>query len=74
MFTAISFKKRRRNENIGEKGQGKWLFKTGVFGLPGGVMVKTLCFLCRGHGFNPWWGTKIPQAMWHSQKSRNKIK
>ena len=24
--------------------------------FPGGPVVKTLCFQCRGHGFNPWWG------------------
>ena len=23
-------------------------------GFPGGSVVKTLCFNCRGHGFNPW--------------------
>ena len=25
-------------------------------------MVRTPSFHCRGHGFDPWWGTKIPQA------------
>ena len=24
--------------------------------FPGGSVVKTLCFHCRGHGFDPWWG------------------
>ena len=23
---------------------------------PGGLLVKTLCFHCRGHGFDPWLG------------------
>ena len=30
--------------------------------FPGGPAVKTLCFHRRGHGFDPWWGTKIPHA------------
>ena len=30
----------------------------------GGSVVKTLRFHCRGHGFDPWAGTKIPHAMW----------
>ena len=30
--------------------------------FPGGSVVKTPCFHCRGHGFNPWSGTKIPHA------------
>ena len=29
---------------------------------PGGQMVKTLHLDCRGCGFDPWWGTKIPHA------------
>ena len=24
--------------------------------FPGDPVVKTLCFHCRGHGFDPWWG------------------
>ena len=24
--------------------------------FPGGPLVKTPCFHCRGHGFNPWLG------------------
>ncbi len=24
--------------------------------FPGGPVVRTLCFYCRGHGFNPWLG------------------
>ena len=26
--------------------------------FPGGSLVKTLCFYCRGHGFYPWLGNK----------------
>ena len=24
--------------------------------IPGGPVIKTLCFHCRGHGFDPWLG------------------
>ena len=30
---------------------------------PGGQMVKNLHFYCRGCGFDPWWGIKIPHAI-----------
>ena len=34
-----------------------------------------LCaFHCRGPGFNPRSGTKIPEAAWSSQKTQNKHK
>jgi len=26
--------------------------------FPAHPVVKTLCFHCRGHGFEPWWGTR----------------
>ena len=35
-------------------------------------MVKTPCFHCRGHGFDPWLGTNIPHATQHSQKKEKK--
>ena len=38
---------------------------------PGGPVVRTPCFHCRGPGFSP--GTKIPQAAWWSQKKKKKI-
>ena len=28
--------------------------------FPGGPVVKTLCFHCRGRGFNPWLGNSDP--------------
>ena len=31
-----------------------------------------LCSQCRGHGFDPWLGTKIPHAVQHSQKIKLK--
>ena len=34
--------------------------------FPGGTVIKTLHFHCRRGGFNPWWGTKIPHALWCS--------
>ena len=38
---------------------------------PGGPVVKTLLYQYRGHGFNPWSGTKILHAMPHgSQKNK----
>ena len=38
---------------------------------PGGPVVKTPLFHCRGHGFDPWSGTKIPHATWHGQKKKS---
>ena len=38
--------------------------------FPGGPVVRTLHFHCRGPGFNPGWGTKIPQAVRHGQKKQ----
>ena len=40
--------------------------------FPGGPVVRTPRLHCRGPGFNPWLGTKIPQAAWHSQKKKKK--
>ena len=36
--------------------------------FPGGPVVETPCFYCRGHGFDPWLRTKIPHASPSSQK------
>ena len=36
--------------------------------FPGNPVVKIQNFLCRGHKFNSWLGTKISHAAWHSQK------
>jgi len=41
--------------------------------FPGGPVVKTLHFHCRGHRFGPLFpgqGTKIPLASWHKKKKR----
>ena len=36
--------------------------KRGEF--PGSLVVKTPCFCCRQHEFNPGRGIKVPQTMW----------
>ena len=40
--------------------------------FPGGPVVKSLHSQCRGHEFNPGWGTKIPHATPRGQKNNNK--
>ena len=40
--------------------------------LPGGPVVKTPHFHCRGLGFDPGWGTKIPQAAQGGQKKKKR--
>ena len=42
--------------------------------FPGGPVVKTLYFHCRGHEFDPDWRTKIPQATQWGQKKKKKKK
>ena len=51
-----------------------WGFKTVLsWDFPGSPVVKTLCFQHRGHGLDPWLGTKLLYAVWHGRK-QNKIK
>ena len=38
-----------------QKCQG--VYKTTLGDFPGGPVVKTLCFPCRGCGFHPWLGS-----------------
>ena len=38
--------------------------------FPGGPVVKTLSFQCRGTGSIPGPGTQIPHAMQHSQEKK----
>ena len=40
-------------------------------GFPGGPVVKTIDFYCKGHGFRPWWGSLDPT---YSMAQPNKIK
>ena len=45
--------------------------------FPGGPVVKTPRFHCRGRRFDPWWGNKIPRAAQlrqnTTQNNKNKI-
>ena len=76
------WKKRRRRRKtaleIPEKGttgeRGHKSKRSEGGDVPGGPVVKTLHFHCRGGalpgmGLIPGWGTKILHAAWHSQKS-----
>ena len=38
--------------------------------FPGGPVVKTLSFHCRGRRFHPWSANMIPHAVLHSQKKK----
>ena len=37
----------------------------------GSPVVKTLCFHCRKHSFDPWSVTKIPLSAWAKDKRKN---
>ena len=49
----------------------KRYLKGGIRDFHGGPGVKTPCFQCRGHGFDPWSG-KIPLASRYGQKQKQK--
>ena len=38
----------------------------------GGLVVKIVCFHCRGHGFDPWWGLRSSTAQGVAEKKINK--
>ena len=38
--------------------------------FPGSPVVKTPCFYCQGHGFDPWLEWRFPYAMQHGQKKK----
>ena len=40
---------------------------------PGGPVVKIPCFHCRGCGFDPNQGSKIPHAAWCVQKKKSEL-
>ena len=40
--------------------------------LTGGLMVKTVCFYCRGHGFDPWGTKKLRSCMLHGVAKKKK--
>lgn len=41
--------------------------------FPGGAVVKTLCFQCKGLGFDSWLGAKIQYAVQHSRKEKDRV-
>ena len=41
--------------------------------FPGGPVVRTQRFYCRGPGSTPGGGTKIPQAEWRGQKQTKNV-
>ena len=45
-----------------------------MWDFPGSPVVKTPCFHCRGHGFDPSRGTMIMHATWWGQKKKIKLK
>ena len=49
---------------------GEW--KSRVRDFPGGPAVRVPCSHCRGPGFIPGGGTKLPQAVQCSQKKKKK--
>ena len=53
---------------------GNKCIKSRIGDFPGGPVVRTQCFQCRGRTFDPWSGNKIPHAAWHSQKTKKKKK
>ena len=46
--------------------------KPNIRELPGGLVVRILCFHCRGPGSIPGWRTEISQAMRHGHKTNKK--
>ena len=61
-----------KNENVHYR-EGI-LKKTQRREFPGGLVVKTRHFHCRGSGSIPDQGTKIPQATWHNKKKKPQSK
>ena len=50
------------------------LQKAGSWDFPGGAVVKTASFHCRGHGFDPGQGTKILHTVKPKKKKEKKKK
>ena len=52
---------------------GKWkegLRNVDILDFRGGPVVKTFCFHCRGHGFQPWLGKFcVPRGVAKKKKS-----
>ena len=47
---------------------GRALYSARLGYFHGDPEVKTPRSQCRGHGFDPWWGSKIPHAAGRGQK------
>ena len=47
------------------------VYAGGVGDFPGGPMVRTLHFHCRGHGLDPWSGIKTPHALRCGKKKKS---
>ena len=43
-------------------------------GLTGGLVVKTVCFCCRGCGFDPWGTKKVRSCMLRGVAKKKKKK
>ena len=54
------------------QGLTNFVFKGSEWDFPGGPVVRTLCFHCRGPRFDPWVGAKILPATQHGQKRKKK--
>ena len=52
---SLLMKVKEQSEKVG--------LKLNIRDFPGGSVAKTLCFQCRGPGFKPWSGNKIPCAV-----------
>ena len=51
-----------------------YTFKNDIYWeFPGGQVVRTWGFPCRGPGSIPDWETKIPQATQHGQKKKKDV-
>ena len=66
--TRLTLNQKLKMIKLSEEGMSK--AEGGYF--PGGPIVKIPHFHCRGHGFNPWWGSTIPHAMWREQQKKRK--
>ena len=50
--------------------KGKYAFKAGCGGFPGGLVVKTRRSQCQGPGFDSWSGNQSPHATTKTQYSQ----
>ena len=56
---------------MGRRKQGCNVKKSG-WEFPGGPVVRTPCFHCRGPGFDPWSGNEDPTSCAAGQKKKKK--